>query len=171
MEGMRKMVYVVGCLMMFFMVQNVSAVRYTVGGNKGWSPNVNYTLWANATNFYNGDWLFFVYDRYQQNVLEVNRTDFESCNAEHFLQNWTTGAGRDVVPLNVTKTYYFISGKGFCYSGMKVAIPVSNPPPPPSAAPMKSTGVPRLLTSFRGRIRVSTLFAIAAVWDAFIFLW
>ncbi|KAG9159616.1 hypothetical protein Leryth_013608 [Lithospermum erythrorhizon] len=171
MEVMRKMAFVVGCLMMFFMVPEVSAVKYTVGGKMGWIPTINYTVWAKDIHFYNGDWLFFVYDRNQQNVLEVNKTNFELCNAEHFVHNWTTGAGRDVVPLNVTKTYYFISGKGSCYSGMKVAIPVHNPPPPPSSAPVKSASVPHLSSSLKGRILVSSLFTIAAVWDAFIFLW
>lgn len=54
----------------------------------------------------------FVYDRNQMNVLEVNETNYESCNSDHPLHNWTTGAGRDVVPLNVTRKYYFLSGKG-----------------------------------------------------------
>lgn len=72
------------------------------------------------------------------NVLEVNKTDYETCNSDNLIHNWTTGAGRDVVPLNVTRPYYFISGKGFCHGGMKVAIYVENPPPPPSSAPVKS---------------------------------
>jgi hypothetical protein len=38
------------------------------------------------------------------------------------IQFTTTGAGRDVVPLNVTRNYYFISGKGFCRHGMKIVI-------------------------------------------------
>jgi hypothetical protein len=41
------------------------------------------------------------------------------------IQFTTTGAGRDVVPLNVTRNYYLISGKGFC-RGMKLAIHVKN---------------------------------------------
>ncbi|KAL2528647.1 Lamin-like protein [Forsythia ovata] len=112
----------------------------------------------------------FVYDRNQMNVLEVNKTNYENCNSDNPLHNWTTGAGRDVVPLNVTKTYYFISGKGFCYGGMKVAIHVEKLPPPPSSLPQKS-GSPGLLSTFRGQIFVPTLFAIAAVWDSFLYLW
>lgn len=60
-------------------------------------------------------------------VLEVNLTDYELCSSEHQLHNWTTGAGGDAVPLNVTRKYYFISGKGFCNRGMKLAINVENP--------------------------------------------
>lgn len=101
------------------------------------------------------------------NVLEVNKTDYENCISDHFLHNWTTGAGRDVVPLNVTKTYYFISGKGFCFGGMKVAIHVKNPPPPPSSLPIKSSSH-GLLSSFKGQIFLPALFAAAAVWDSFL---
>ncbi|XP_047337106.1 lamin-like protein [Impatiens glandulifera] len=120
------------------LLQQVSATRYTVGGNMGWNTNVNFTVWAQGKNFYNGDWLYFVYDRNQMNVLEVNKTDYETCNSDHFLQNCTTGAGRDVVQLKETRPYYFLSGKGFCWGGMKVLIDVQNLPPPPSAQPKKS---------------------------------
>ncbi|KAK4367574.1 hypothetical protein RND71_011366 [Anisodus tanguticus] len=103
------------------------------------------------------------------NVLELNKTNYETCNTDHPLHNWTTGAGRDVVPLNVTKTYYFASGKGFCYGGMKVAIHVENTPPPPKSAPVRS-GSTNLLTSFKGQILIPALFATAAVsnwWGSF----
>jgi hypothetical protein len=56
------------------------------------------------------------------NLLEVNKRDYETCNSDHPIQKWTTGTGRDVVPLNVTRNYYFISGKGFCRHGMKIVI-------------------------------------------------
>ncbi|KAI3987736.1 hypothetical protein MKX01_028470 [Papaver californicum] len=87
--------------------------------------------------FYKDDWLYiilislcffpsisiFVYDRNQKNV-------------------WTTGAGRYLVPLNVAKHYYFISGHGFCYGRIKLAVHVINPPAPPKAAPVKNHGAP-----------------------------
>lgn len=150
---------------------------------------VQHSLCANAsidhfvsTNFKNSlciiyiaTWLLcfspvFVYDRNQMNVLEVNKTDYESCNSDHPLHNWTTGAGRDVVPLNVTRHYYFISGKGFCYGGMKLAVRVENPPPPPSASPIKEkSGTPSTL--YRGQLVLPAVFAIGAVWDAFVRFW
>lgn len=105
-------------------------------------------------------------------MLEVNKTNFETCNTEHFLHNWTTGAGRDVVPLNITKTYYFVSGNGFCYSGMKLAIHVEKPPPPPSSLPQKSGSSPSLLSKVGGQmILMPVLFAAAAAWDSFLLLW
>nr|GLL26588.1 lamin-like protein [Ipomoea trifida] len=64
--------------------------------------------------------------RDRMNVLEVKKRDYKSCNSGRPIHNWTGGYGRDVVPLNVTKTYYFISAKGsFCHRGTKVAIRVN----------------------------------------------
>ncbi|RDX90291.1 Lamin-like protein, partial [Mucuna pruriens] len=130
---------------LLLILPEASATKWTVGNNQFWNPNVNYTEWAKGKHFY----IDFVYDRNQMSVLEVNKTDYESCNSDHPLQNWTRGAGRDVVPLNVTKTYYIISGKGFCFSGLKVAVHVENLPPPPKASPIKA-GAPSL--SSRGHI-------------------
>ncbi|CAK9186048.1 unnamed protein product [Ilex paraguariensis] len=170
MEGLRRgigwpTVAVVLTCAALVMIPEVSSTRFIVGGNMGWTTNFNYTVWAQGKHFYNGDWLFFVYDRNQMNVLEVNSTDYDACNSDHPVHNWTTGAGRDVVPLNVTRDYYFISGKGFCYGGMKVAVHVENPPPPPVAAPVKS-GSTRF--TFRAQIVVPAAFAIAALWDSFL---
>ncbi|GFP91766.1 lamin-like protein [Phtheirospermum japonicum] len=154
------------------MLPEVAAVRYQVGdgGLGGWTTGVNYTNWTHNKHFYNGDWLFFVYDRNQMNVLEVNRSGYDNCTAEQPMHNWTTGAGRDVVPLNVTRDYYFISGKGFCFSGMKLAIHVQDPPPPPSYPPSRSSSPASLTSNFRGRVFVPALFAVAAVWDSLLML-
>ncbi|KAK9194890.1 hypothetical protein WN944_005597 [Citrus x changshan-huyou] len=168
--GMTVVAAAVLVVAMTILVPEVDATRWIVGANQGWTNNVNYTIWAKDKHFYNGDWLFFVYDRNQMNVLEVNKTDYESCNSDHPLHNWTTGAGRDVVPLNVTRHYYFISGKGFCYGGMKLAVRVENPPPPPSASPIKEkSGTPSAL--YRGQLVLPAVFAIGAVWDAFVRFW
>lgn len=112
----------------------------------------------------------FVYDRNQMNVLEVNKTDYEKCNSDHPVHNWTTGAGRDVVPLNVTRHYYFISGKGFCFSGMKLAIRVHNPPPPPMLAPEKSHSVPTSSIYTASHLLLPPLLAIGAIWETLLHL-
>nr|VDD19494.1 unnamed protein product [Brassica rapa] len=127
-------------------VPEVTAKKYTVGDNKFWNPNINYTIWAQGKHFYLGDWLYFVFDRNQHNILEVNKTDYENCNSDHPLVNWTRGAGRDVVPLNVTKHYYLLDGKGGCYGGMKLAVKVEKLPPPPKAAPVKNIGSVSVVT-------------------------
>ncbi|KAI3520869.1 hypothetical protein L1887_10321 [Cichorium endivia] len=150
------------CAVVMVMLPDVSAKRYIVGGNMGWTSNVNYTLWAGNQTFYLGDWLYFVYDRNQNDVLEVNKTNYETCNAEHPLHNYTTGAGRDVVPLNVTRHYYFISSKGFCYGGMKLHVHVINLPPP-LAAPVKSHS--SRFTAVKAWLFVSFVVAVTAIWD------
>ncbi|GMH15689.1 hypothetical protein Nepgr_017530 [Nepenthes gracilis] len=111
---------------------------------------------------YGLDYQFFDYDRNQMNVLEVNKTDYETCNSDHPLVNWSRGSGRDLIPLNVTKHYYIISGKGFCYAGMKLAINVENPPPSPSPSPLqsRSSRIP-----FRAQIAMPIALAVAALWD------
>ncbi|WCJ25652.1 chorismate mutase 1 [Euphorbia peplus] len=163
---------VVTVVLMVVMVPEVCATKWTVGGNKFWNPNINYTIWAEGKHFYNGDWLYFVYDRNQNNVIEVNKTDYETCNSDHPLKNWTRGAGRDVVPLNETRHYYLISGKGFCYSGMKLSVRVENPPPPPSSSPVKEkSAAPSPYTSLRGQYVLPTVLIIGAMWDAFVHFW
>ncbi|KAJ6734771.1 BLUE COPPER PROTEIN [Salix purpurea] len=100
-------------------------------------------------------------------ILEVNKTDYELCNSEHPLHNWTRGAGRDVVPLNVTRDYYFLSSKGFCYGGMKIAVHVENPPPPPTASPLnEKSGSPSSI--FTSQYVLPTVFVIGSLWDAFL---
>ncbi|MED6107010.1 hypothetical protein PIB30_009858 [Stylosanthes scabra] len=113
------------------MLPEASAKLWLAGDNMGWTSYVNYSSWTKGKHFYNGDYLFFVYDRNQKNILEVNKKNYETCNSDHLLHNWTTGAGRDDVPLSVTRNYYFISGNGFCSRGMKLAIHVEDPPRPP----------------------------------------
>ncbi|XP_022740900.1 lamin-like protein [Durio zibethinus] len=172
MERSKAMMVVVAAMAfaLVMVVPRADATRFIVGANMGWTTNVNYTIWAQGKHFYNGDWLFFVYDRNQMNVLEVNKTDYESCNSDHPLHNWTTGAGRDVVPLNVTRHYYFISGKGFCFGGMKLAVLVENPPPPPTSSPLnEKSGSPSSI--YRGQIVLPAVFAIGALWDAFVRVW
>ncbi|XP_068334998.1 early nodulin-like protein 16 [Pyrus communis] len=132
MEKARGIVVVVLlCLVVVMELPEASATRYTVGGNMGWTSNVNYTLWAQD----NSDPLnfcffcqFFVYERNQKDVLEVNQTNYVRAMLKIPFHNWSTGAGRDLVPLNEPRHYYFISSNGFCYGGMKIAVEVENMP-------------------------------------------
>ncbi|XP_062103302.1 early nodulin-like protein 20 [Humulus lupulus] len=100
-------------------------VLHKVGGSQGWNQNVNYTEWSSSTGpFLLGDWLYFGFDKRYYNVLEVNKTSYESCNDRVFIKNVTRG-GRDVFELTEAKPYYFISGGGYCFHGMRVTISVS----------------------------------------------
>lgn len=51
------MVVALAVVLMTVVVPEVSATRWTVGANMGWTTNVNYTIWAKDKHFYNGDWL------------------------------------------------------------------------------------------------------------------
>ncbi|CAH2055332.1 unnamed protein product [Thlaspi arvense] len=153
----------------------VEAKKWTVGDTKFWNPNINYTIWAQDKHFYLDDWLFFVYERNQYNVIEVNETNYRSCNSENPIANWSRGAGRDLVHLNVTRHYYLISGSGGgCYGGMKLAVLVENPPPPPDASPSKNSA--RRVFAISGLahqfvIPVAVLAAIGTMWDALLRFW
>ncbi|XP_057984286.1 early nodulin-like protein 19 [Malania oleifera] len=113
-------------------------VLHKVGGQQGWKTGVNYTNWSKSETFYVGDWLYFIFDKNQYNVLEVNETSYEQCIDQNFITNVTKG-GKDVFNLTEARPYYFLSGRGFCFSGVKLAVPVRVPPPPsPPPAPAKS---------------------------------
>ncbi|CAF1794288.1 hypothetical protein Bca4012_075301 [Brassica carinata] len=161
-------VVVVACLAAG-LVSEVAAKKWTVGNNKFWNPNVNYTVWAQDKHFYFDDWLYFVYERNQYNVIEVNETNYISCNSDNPIANWSRGSGRDVVHLNVTKHYYLISGYGGgCYAGMKLSILVEKPPLPPAPAPNKSNARRAFTVSaFAPQfvIPVAVFAAIGLMWD------
>ncbi|KAI3879958.1 hypothetical protein MKX03_023103 [Papaver bracteatum] len=128
------MIYLLSYLLMVLMMINTYAEAKTVvvGGASGWSPNVNYTIWQQSLKFYKNDTLLFVYDKNRFTVLQVEKMDYLSCNQSSQVQNWSAGNGRDLVPLNETTQFYFISGEDYCFEGMKVEVDVMDPPPPPS---------------------------------------
>ncbi|XWS28941.1 hypothetical protein CRYUN_Cryun25bG0114900 [Craigia yunnanensis] len=103
-------------------------VLHRVGGGRfTWKPNVNFTDWAIHEQFYVGDWLYFGFNKKLYTVLQVNKTSYDSCIGENFIKNIKKG-GRDAFNLTEAKPYYFISGRGYCFKGMKVAIIVQDFP-------------------------------------------
>ncbi|KAL3568024.1 hypothetical protein D5086_030675 [Populus alba] len=145
---------------MVVMVPEVSATRWTVGSNMGWTTNFNYTVWAQGKHFYNGDWLFFVFDKHSYNVLEVNKTNYENCNDQGFIKNITRG-GRDVVQLTEARPYYFLSSGGYCWNGMKVAINVEDFAPTPAPASSTENGSPSNMVSRQMIILIAFCVALA----------
>ncbi|KAH0982895.1 hypothetical protein GBA52_010072 [Prunus armeniaca] len=134
----------------------ILATDHIVGANRGWNPGINYTLWANNQTFYVGDLICklslslslslslyillsldsfstFRYPKNQYNVFEVNQTGYDNCTLDSAVGNWSSG--KDFIPLNQAKRYYFICGNGQCYNGMKVSVVVHPLPSPPKAAP------------------------------------
>ncbi|XP_024016935.1 lamin-like protein [Morus notabilis] len=117
---------------------------HRVGGSLGWNQNINYTLWSASQHIYVGDWLYFHFDKRYYNVLEVNKTSYENCDDQSFIKNITQG-GRDVYELTEARPYYFLSGGGYCYHGMRVAIfvddrllPATDPAPSPAPVPAQN---------------------------------
>uniref|UniRef100_A0A7N0VMI3 Phytocyanin domain-containing protein n=1 Tax=Kalanchoe fedtschenkoi TaxID=63787 RepID=A0A7N0VMI3_KALFE len=97
----------------------------------------------------------FVFTKYQYSVLEVNQTSYENCVEADFITNITRG-GRDVFQLNNSRPYYFISGYGQCWGGVKLAINVEDiPPPQPSPPKSAATSV---------ESQVSTLLMMFLIW-------
>ncbi|CAA0820265.1 Lamin-like protein [Striga hermonthica] len=154
-------------------LQEAAAVRYTVGNNGlgGWTIEAgNFSNWTIDKHFYRGDWLYFVSNRNLYQVLEVNSTTYNTCRFDQPLGNFTGGAGRDVMELNETREYYFISSEWQCLGGMKLMVHVENPPPPPSSQPSGSGSHSSLVSDFRARALVPALFAAAAFWDSVLLL-
>lgn len=105
--------------------------------------------------------LDFGFDKHLYNVYQVNKTSYEQCNDHDFIKNITRG-GRDVFNLTEAKPFYFLSGGGYCYHGMKLAINVVEFIPSPESAPAPAkNGSP---ADTGGQIILSILLAIALVW-------
>lgn len=74
----------------------------------------------------------FRYQKTQFNVFEVNQTGYDNCTTDGAVGNWSSG--KDFIPLDKAKRYYFICGNGQCFSGMKVTVLVHPLPSPPLSA-------------------------------------
>ncbi|XP_061959979.1 early nodulin-like protein 19 [Populus nigra] len=156
------------CFFILFSAIATTATDHIVGANKGWNPGINYTHWANNHTFYVGDLISFRYQKTQYNVFEVNQTGYDNCTTEGAVGNWTSG--KDFIPLNKAKRYYFIGGNGQCFNGMKVTILVHPLPPPPTtsatmAANVKSSDSAAPLVFHKGLVGLRALvLAVASIW-------
>ncbi|KAM6576744.1 hypothetical protein CsatB_028581 [Cannabis sativa] len=145
-------------------------LHYVGGGKSNWAPNINFSHWSSQQTFHLGDWLYFGYNKYQFNVLEVNETSYEKCIEKDFIKNITKG-GRDVFQLTEPKTYYFLSGGGYCFGGMKVAIDVvhSGPPPTPALAPATNRSSMAAVPSITGHV-ITPLLLILILTSPFLYV-
>lgn len=120
----------------------VSAAVYKVGDDAGWTTigNIDYAKWASNKTFLVGDTILFEYHTQFHNVLQVNHTNFRSCNAKAPITTYATG--NDSITIKRSGHLYFLCGfPGHCLAGQKVDIRVSSPSGPsssPSAAPAPS---------------------------------
>ncbi|KAK3124193.1 hypothetical protein QOZ80_7BG0583150 [Eleusine coracana subsp. coracana] len=98
------------------------ATNYTVGDEKGWNPDVDYTAWVKKHKpFYKGDWLVFEYQNGRSDVVQVDEVGYDKCSKESALSSYSKGHTY-AFQLKEAKDYYFICSYGYCYSGMKVHV-------------------------------------------------
>ncbi|KAK8953654.1 Early nodulin-like protein 1 [Platanthera guangdongensis] len=121
-------------LLPLFLLSPASGNKYTVGDEQGWNPGVNYTVWVDKHRpFHVGDWLVFYYQSGMADIVQVDETAYDKCDASHPISNYSKGRSF-AFELNQTKPYYFICSYGYCYQGMKVSV-LAHPLPPPSPPP------------------------------------
>ncbi|XP_022728689.1 lamin-like protein [Durio zibethinus] len=78
------------------------------GGIFTWKPNVNFTDWAIHQQFYVGDWFFCVYFGFNKQlytVVQVNRTSYDNCIDENFINNIT----KEVRMRSISEAKHFTS--------------------------------------------------------------
>ncbi|KAL4602976.1 hypothetical protein ACB092_10G092400 [Castanea dentata] len=119
------------------------AVVYTVGDSQGWTTHVDYKSWAANKTFHVGDIINFQYDAIYNDVIEVSREDFHTCNLRSPLAFFNSG--RDMINMSYPRHYYYVcTAPGHCLDGQKVdirvlKIPKSTPTPSPTPTPNPST--------------------------------
>lgn len=98
------------------------AANYTVGDEKGWNPDVDYTAWVKKHKpFYKGDWLIFEYQNGRSDVVQVDEVGYDNCDKANALSSYSKGHTY-AFQLKDTKDYYFICSYGYCYNGMKLHV-------------------------------------------------
>ena len=120
------------------------AANYTVGDDKGWNPDVDYTAWVKKHKpFYKGDWLsktpssyssssvesinstmvvvvaVFEYQTGRADVVQVGEVGYDKCDKAGALSSYSKGTSY-AFQLKEAKDYYFICSYGYCYTGMKL---------------------------------------------------
>lgn len=136
---------------------------HKVGDSAGWTTliPVDYAKWASSQNFHVRDSLLFSYNTKFHNVLQVNKQQYDSCNASSPAASYNSGA--DSIALKRPGTFYFLCGfPGHCQLGQKVEIkvmpvsssllaPSSGPSPSPlpnGPAPTPSLALPRIYHAY-----------------------
>ncbi|XP_015881058.3 uclacyanin 1 [Ziziphus jujuba] len=124
---------IVAMLMEFAMAAN-----YTVGApNGGWDTSTQLQVWASSQSFLVGDNLIFQYDSTNHDVVEVRKSDYDSCQPNNPIQTYNDGTTS--ITLSSPGKRYFICGTlGHCGQGMKLEIDTLATSPSPSPTPSSS---------------------------------
>ncbi|XP_021830771.1 lamin-like protein isoform X2 [Prunus avium] len=92
----------------------------------------------------------------------VNLTEWSS-HETFYVGDWLCGAGRDVFNLTQTKTYYFLSGGGYCFQGLKVAVNVLRPMPPAPAPTSTSSSSTSTTATFSSSLLLLLLLLLIVI--------
>ncbi|KAI6679342.1 hypothetical protein NL676_033223 [Syzygium grande] len=126
-----------------------SPMTYTVGDGVGWNVLVNttraYELWAANKTFMVGDILVFNFVNGTQNVAEVTKSAFDSCNITSTISVYTDPPVR-ITLATPGEHFYTSTYTNRCSLGQKLAInvnaasapgpaPTTTPTPPAASAP------------------------------------
>jgi hypothetical protein len=103
----------------------------------------------------------FYYTSGQADVVEVNESGYNRCDATNAIYNYSKGRSF-AFELNQTKTYYFICSFGYCPGGMKLAIK-SQKLPPPSPPPSGHDKSAALARAHAGTILYAAVAVLAAL--------
>ncbi|CAL9215380.1 unnamed protein product [Arabidopsis halleri] len=98
---------------------------YSVGGDDGWDPVVPMDtwglFWARGKTFYAGDIPEFKYDDQRFNLIVVNRTGYETCEANVGAIEYSSGD--DKIQLHYGYNYFIGTyTPEDCSTGLKMAI-------------------------------------------------
>ncbi|PSR91875.1 Early nodulin-like protein [Actinidia chinensis var. chinensis] len=82
--------------------------------------------WSERSRFVIGDSLVWKYDSSKDSVLEVSKTDYETCNTSKPIAEYKDGNTK--VELHRSGPFYFISGAhDHCQQGQKLTVVVISP--------------------------------------------
>ncbi|KAK0598682.1 hypothetical protein LWI29_036974 [Acer saccharum] len=95
---------------------------HIVGARSGWNSSLSHIkLWAENKTFHVGDSLVFIYEP-PLSVLVVNREAYHSCNTQDYIAMYYDGQTN--LELRNLGPQYFIGGKNYCKTGVKLEINV-----------------------------------------------
>ncbi|XP_021907459.1 uclacyanin 1 [Carica papaya] len=129
------------------LIDLAAATNYVVGGTSGgWAVGTELKSWADSQSFLVGDNLIFQYSP-SHDLVEVTKTDFDSCQPTNPIQTYTDG--NTAIPLPSPGKRYFICGTpGHCSQGMRLEVETlatATPPPTipsPASPPESSPSIP-----------------------------
>ncbi|KAH7679630.1 Cupredoxins domain-containing protein [Dioscorea alata] len=155
------------------MLNGALAKEYTVGDDKGWRLDVNYTDWVHGKEFFVGDTLVFKYNTQFHNVINVTEAEYQACNPSQNEPRLTTG--NDVIKLVNPGNYWFLCGfPSHCTQGQKLTVlvqaqapaPEAMPPPGATATPPPEASMAKLPATLIGSSGITfsaVVFGIAAI--------